>query len=128
TRITAPVLSAAGLGGVPGTDFQLWRNGEQVRVYTSTNGVFGANDYIEFWGEMNDGKPDNQLYLNPDNQLNDRYSLETDTAVYFLTVNPGGTNLRFTDSPNPSPGSMTPDAYFMRSIDHYYRLKINRGM
>jgi hypothetical protein len=43
--------------------FQLWRNGQQVRLFTSVSGAaLGAADYIEFWGERNDGKAD-ALYL-----------------------------------------------------------------
>lgn len=127
TRIYGSTLATVGLDNVPAADFQLWRNGEEVRLYTSTNGVMGPGDYIEFWGLMNDGKPDKQLYHDQDYQLNDKYSLETDTVVYFLTVNSGGANLRYTDAPNPSPGSMIPDAYFMRSIDQYFRTRQNRG-
>ena len=56
----------------------------------------GSSDYIEFWGEMNDGKPDNILYRNPDYQLNDKWSLETDTAAFFLTVNPFGKQFQAT--------------------------------
>src|SRR6478609_5600140 len=83
-RIYQPVLAAAGLGNVPAENFQLWRNGQQVRMFTSVpSGVMGAGDFLEFWGEMNDGKPDKNLYRNPDYQLCDRYSLNTDTAVYF---------------------------------------------
>jgi hypothetical protein len=32
---------------------------------------------------MNDGKPDKELYRLPDYQLNDKWSLSTDTSVYF---------------------------------------------
>ena len=74
-RINQPVLVAAGLGAVPAENFQLWRNGKQVRIYTSlATGVLGASDYIEFWGEMNDGKPDNNLYRNPASQLSEKFS------------------------------------------------------
>lgn len=127
TRIYGSTLAGVGLGNVQASDFQLWRNGEEVRIYTSTNTVLGTNDYIEFWGQMNDGKPDKQLYHNPDFQLNDKYSFETDTVAYFLTVNPGGANLRYIDAPNPDPGSRVADAYFMRSVDLYYRTRQNRG-
>ncbi len=128
-RLPQSVLATAGLGSVNADHFQLWRNGQQVRIFTSVTGSpLGASDYIEFWGEMNDGKPDKQLYRNQSNQLNDRYSLETDTAVYFLTVNPAGGNLRYVNTVNPSPGAATPDAYFMRNIDYYYKLQINRGL
>ena len=53
-------------------------------------GPLGANDYIEFWGERNDGKPDKNLYRDTSYQLSDSFSLHTDTATYFLTVNPAG--------------------------------------
>ena len=92
-RINQPVLVAAGLGAVPAENFQLWRNGKQVRIYTSlATGILGASDYIEFWGEMNDGKPDNNLYRNPASQLSEKFSLETDTVIYFLTVNTNSAN------------------------------------
>jgi hypothetical protein len=108
--------------------FQLWRNGVQVRLYTSVNNAaLGPSDYIEFLGEMNDGKPDKPLYRNPDFQMNERFSLETDTAAYFLTVNTAGNNLRFIQSANTAPSTATPDAYFMRSIDSFYRRVQNRG-
>jgi hypothetical protein len=94
-RIYNPTLQAAGLGNVNVQDFQLWRNGEQVRLYTSvSNGFLDASGYIEFYGQMNDGKPDKQLYLDQSFQIADKYSLETDTAAYFLTVNTTSTNLR----------------------------------
>src|SRR5688572_26003004 len=87
-RIPQSTLAAAGLGNVNADHFQLWRNGVQIRLYTSvSNAVLGASDYLEFWGERNDGKPDKNLYRLADYQLNERYSLETDTATYFLAVN-----------------------------------------
>ena len=77
-RIPQAVLQAAGLGSTPAQNFQLWRNGSEVRIYTSVSTcVLGAADYIEFWGEMNDGKPDKNLYRNTDYQLDDKYSLFT---------------------------------------------------
>src|SRR5690242_5634476 len=62
-RITGTTLASAGLGSADASQFQLWRNGVQVPVYTSkTSGALAATDYIEFWGEMNDGRPDRYLY------------------------------------------------------------------
>ena len=128
TRIPQSVVSAAGLGTVNADHFQLWRNGIQVRLYTSvSNAPLGSADFIEFWGEMNDGKPDNELYRLSDYQLNDKYSLETDTAAYFLTVNPAGGNLRFNNAVNSAPSAATPDAYFIRTIDEQFKTTLNRG-
>lgn len=128
-RIPASVLSASGLGSVPAEHFQLWRNGKEVRIYTSVStGIFGINDYIEFWGLMNDGEPDNELYKDPESHLNKKVSLHTDTAAYFLTVNPAGNNLRYMDAVNGTPGALPPDAYFMRTVERNYRLRMNRGL
>ncbi len=127
-RISQPALAAAGLANVPAENFQLWRNGNEIRMYTSVpNGILGSSDYIEFWGEMNDGKPDKELYRVTDDQLNDKYSLETDTVSYFLTINTAGNNLRYSNAANTSPGTMSPDLYFMRKVDMFYKTQISRG-
>src|SRR3982074_888204 len=85
-RIPQSVLAGAGLGNTPAEYFQLFRNGVEVPIYTSLpSGILGAGDYIEFWGQMNDGKADKALYRNPNYQHTDKWSLQTDTAVYFLT-------------------------------------------
>jgi len=130
TRIYQPVLAAAGLGSVPAENFQLWCNGKQVRMYTSVpTGVLGSGDFLEFWGEMNDGKPDKNLYRNPAYQMCDKFNLETDTVTYYLTVNPAGGNLRYVTADNNTGGNTLPaDPYFMRRIETHYRDQVNRGM
>lgn len=127
-RILKTDLATIGLDTVQAQNFQLWKNGKEVPLYTSVQtGVLGTNDYIEFWGEMNDGKPDNALYRQPDFQLNDKYSLQTDTSSYFLTVNPLGNNLRLVPTPNNIVGSPTPEPYFMYTTGNYFNTKINPG-
>ena len=75
-RVSQSVLNGAGLGAVPAEQFQLWRNGVQVPLHTSVaTGPLPANGFIEFWGKMNDGKADKQLYRNPSFQLNDKWNL-----------------------------------------------------
>jgi hypothetical protein len=129
-RISGSTLATAGLGSVNAQHFQLWRNGVQVPVYTSVaSGSLSPADYIEFWGEMNDGKPERQLYRNPDFQLNDKWSLHTDTAVYFLTVNTAGNNLRLLNTANNVAGNTLPaEPYFMHTAGVYYKDKMSQGM
>ena len=129
TRINQGVLVAAGLGSVPAENFQLWRNGKEVRMFTSVpTGILGTNDYLEFWGLMNDGKPDRDLYRLPESQMCDKFSLETDTASYFLTVNPSAVNLRYTSAINNTAGNSLPtEAYFLNRIEVNYHNVINRG-
>ncbi len=114
-RINQSTLSSLGLGSTPAEQFQLWRNGEQVPLYTSVQtGPFGGGDYIEFWGEMNDGKPDKALFRDPDYQLVDKWSAQNDTAVFFLTVNAAGSNLRLNPTTNDIAGNtLLPEPYFM---------------
>ena len=128
-RISQPTLATAGLGSASAQDFQLWRNGVQIPVYTSiTTGALTSSDYIEFWGEINDGKPDKDLYRNPDYQLNDKWSLESDTCVYFLTINTAGNNLRLTTTANNvATNSLPPEPYFMHTVGNYFRNWINGG-
>ena len=128
-RINQAAISAAGLGSTPAEQFQLWRNGEEVRLFTSVPaGALTAADYIEFLGVKNDGKPDKNLYRDTSYQLSDSFSLHTDTATYFLTVNPSGNNLRFKDAINDVTGNtLSPDAYFMRKVGTSFKSQYNRG-
>ena len=129
-RIPQTVLASAGLGSTPAEYFQLWRNGVQVPIYTSVpSGALSSSDYIEFWGQMNDGKPDRQLYRDPDYQLNDKWSLETDTSSYFLTVNPVVTNnLRLQNAINDvSHNTLPAEPYFMHTVGRYFRDQLNQG-
>ena len=129
-RINQNALGSIGLQTTPVEQFQLWRNGKQVPLYTSIpTGVLSKSDYIEFWGKRNDGQADTYLYKDPSFQLSDRVSLQTDTAAFFLTVNTTVTsNLRFTLAQNNIPS--TPPAPlasfdYTQTID--FENKINPG-
>lgn len=128
-RISQSVLSTAGLGAVPAEHFQLWRNGVQVPIYTSqSTGALGSADYIEFWGEMNDGRPDSNLYRRKEYQLNNKWSLQTDTAAYFLTTNTAGANLRLETTVNNVAGNVLPvEPFFLHTTGKYFKDKINNG-
>ncbi|HEU5364576.1 MAG TPA: C25 family cysteine peptidase [Hanamia sp.] len=128
-HINQSTLNNLGLGNIPAEQFQLWRNGQEVTLYTSTpSGPLPAGGYFEFWGQMNDGKADTKLYRLADYQLTDHTSLQTDTAAYFLTVNPTGTNARYTDNPNNVAGTtLTPEPYFMNVRGNYFKNQLNPG-
>src|SRR4051812_44439404 len=74
-RIPQSLLASSGMGSTPAEYFQLWRNGAQVPLYiTTSSGQLSGSDYIEFWAEANDGKPDKPLYRDPSYQICDKYS------------------------------------------------------
>ncbi|MBS1738187.1 MAG: hypothetical protein JSS98_16510 [Bacteroidetes bacterium] len=128
-RIGQSTLNNAGLGGIPAEQFQLWHNGEEQSLYTSiAAGVLGTSDYIEFWGMRNDGKMDNKLYRDPDFQLSDHFSLQTDTAAYYLTVNSASANLRYINSVNDVANNvLAPEPWFMNTRGVYFNQRINPG-
>lgn len=128
-RISQASLNAIGLSNSPAEQFQLWRNGQQVMIYTSSaTGPLGPSGYIEFWGLMNDGTKDTKLYRNSDYQLSDHWSLETDTSAYFLTVNATSSNIRFVNTANNVAGTALPaESYFMNRVGNYYKDVINSG-
>ncbi|MFV0606391.1 MAG: C25 family cysteine peptidase, partial [Niabella sp.] len=116
-RIPQSALAGIGLAATNVADFQLWRNGAEVPLFTSNqSGTLSSSGYIEFWGEANDGKPDNALYRNTNDQLNNTKSLFTDSVAYFLTVNPGVTNKRLTPTTNTIPTGATPEPYFIYTL------------
>jgi hypothetical protein len=127
-RIPASLLTSANLNGVPGQNFQLYRNGKEVPIFVTNNGNFGPSDYIEFWGQPNDGVPDRPLYRNAASQHTTHFSLETDTAVYFLTYTSTSTPFHYTDYPNNAATSTLPvEPYFMSTVGDYFKSAINPG-
>lgn len=127
-RINQPALASLGLSAIPAEQFQLWRNGAEVPVYTSvSSGPLSPADYIEFYGQMNDGKLDKQLYKYDSLQMSDKLSLVTDTAAYFLTVHVGA-NLRVNNMANNVAGNvLPPETGFIYSQQKLYRTKQNSG-
>jgi hypothetical protein len=101
----------------------------KVPIYTSIQtGVFGASDYIEFWGKMNDGKVDKVMYRIQDHQLNDAWNFNTDTAAFFLTVNTTSPNFRLAPTINDVAGNSLPaEPYFMHTAGVNFRTKQNPG-
>lgn len=128
-RIPQSVLQSAGLGNTPAEQFQLWRNGEEQPIYISKQtGTLGPGDFIEFYGVLNDGKPDNKLYRKPDFQLSDYYSLISDTSSYFLTVNSAGGNKQYIDAGNDVASNVLPaEKYFMNKRGMYFNTTQNLG-
>ncbi|WP_266202282.1 putative type IX secretion system sortase PorU2 [Pontibacter kalidii] len=105
-------LQQLGLQNVNPQHLQLFRRGKEVAIYVAgeADGRLDPQDYMEFYGERNDGVLDQELYKNPAHQVHQLHSMYTDSAAYFLTVNPAGGNKRMREV-NPSPNGLTPEPY-----------------
>ncbi|MBI1223983.1 MAG: hypothetical protein GC192_01985 [Bacteroidetes bacterium] len=118
-RIGYQTLENAGvpISQINGAQFQLWHNGEEAPISTSTEGTFGTNDYIEFFGKKNTSELDKYLYKFPDSMMmNPLYSLITDTAAYFLTYVNGGGNSRFQLVSNDLNNLPAKEEYYMARL------------
>lgn len=128
-RIPKSVLDNAGIGGTSVEFFELWRNGKMVRIFPSVpSGPLPVNGFLEFWGEMNDGIPDNPLYRDSAFQHTKKTSLLTDTAAYFLSVNTTQAGLFHVNVNNDVASNILPvEPYFMNTVEVNFRNKINPG-
>ncbi len=88
-RLNAPDLAKQGfdLTKIPAQSLQLFRRGQEVAIQVNgeADGRLDATDYLEFYGQRNDGLLDTLLYVQPELMPQPHYSLYSDTATYFLT-------------------------------------------
>lgn len=91
-RLTYANLQAAGvpLGSIDPRRINLFHRGveQAILVAGQNDAVFDPADYIEFYGNRNDGTLDASLYEPPTAQPHSYYNLYSDTTAYFLTWNP----------------------------------------
>lgn len=92
----ATLQNAPEITSAPGSELRLYHNGEEVHLYVTTDGLFGANDFVEFYGRKNRGELDRYLFEDPETQqVNPEYSMFNDTSAYYLVRQPeGGAPLR----------------------------------
>lgn len=109
------------LSTVDPQNFQVFHNGQEEYIWVEgeSDGVFNGSDFIEFYGERNDGKPDAELYGGSAYQLNPYYSLYNDTAIYFLTWNNSVSNHRLTN-PNDTNFSAYAAANYFTDKEVFY--------
>ncbi len=88
-RITQADLQNAGfpVAAVDPRTLQLFHRGEEQAIFVQgeQDAVFNASDFIEFYGQRNDGTLDAALYQPASAQPHSFYNLYSDTTAYFLT-------------------------------------------
>ncbi|XZF12465.1 C25 family cysteine peptidase [Chitinophagaceae bacterium MMS25-I14] len=121
-RIQKSALDAIGVPtSVSGANFMLYRDGQEVPVFVTTNGTFSTGDYIEFVGKQADGKMDTELYGDSSIQADRAKSLISDTAAYFLTYdNATSGHLRYNFS-NPAPNGAGAEQYCLYTLETHGR-------
>lgn len=127
-RISHSVLNASGfpINGDP-RFFQLFYRGKQVPlfIFGEADQVFNTGDYIEFYGERNDGRIDSLLYFSS-SVANPAVNLFSDTAYYFLTIGiqPG---LRYQTEIDLNFSSYQTSPYYTARVEQGYRNQYVEG-
>ncbi len=117
-RISTQALNFAGLTttGIDPRKLQLYHNGVEQFIYVEgeNDGILDASDFIEFYGQKNDGSLDAKLYADPNWQPTPQYSLFNDTSVYFLTYSSLNNGKRVTLTNSSNFNSYNPASYFIK--------------
>ena len=120
-RISSSVLTEAGITA-NGSSLKMYHKGKEIPIYVSTDGEMSGSNYLEFYGQENDGELDSLLYT-PGAQTTPFTSLFTDTSAYYLTIDATATNKRFTPTTNDITGAPPKEDFFI-----YQSRKINNNI
>ena len=100
------------LGANPAMWQLFYRGTEQaIRVVGGQDGRFDAGDFLEFYGEANDGATDSLLYR-PQQRLHPYQSLFSDRAAYFISARPGAVGKRMATPTRPTTG-LVPELFHL---------------
>ena len=94
--------------------WQLFFRGREIaiRVVGQQDGVFNEQDYIEFYGEGNDGSQDSLLYR-PRKRLHPYQTLFSDVSAYFLTAKLADVGKRMPELNSPADG-LSPETFHVQ--------------
>ena len=98
-------------------NIQIFREGQEIAIYTSTPGLLIPGDYIEFYGSGENGKFDKYLYQDTTHLHNTFKSAYNDTAVYFLTVDDKTNHLRVSSQNNNLTDLPTQEPFVYRTAE-----------
>ncbi len=120
-RLTINQLRQAGfpIATTAPSTLQLFFRGEEQAIFVQgeNDGKWDDTDYLEFYGEGNDGTQDSLLYIPHSAQPHKIYNLYSDTTAYFLTWRldgKAGKRMAFYQEQNTY--NLSPDAYHREDL------------
>ena len=120
-RLSISDLRKAGfpLNNTDATALQLFFRGQEQAIFVAgeADKRLDEGDFIEFYGEGNDGTQDSLLYVPNAAQPHKIYNLYTDTTAYFLTWRldgRAGKRMGFYQESNAT--NLTPEAYQLENV------------
>lgn len=127
-RITLSELTEAGfpVNSVQMDDFELYRNGQEVPIFTTGEGIMTGDDFIEFFGTKNRNEIDKYFWEDQTDQLNPKYSIITDSAAYFLSYS-NKDHLRYASVQTDLSGNLPPvEQFYIHNEENIYFSTFNK--
>ena len=120
-RLSADDLQRAGvpLANVDATALQLFFRGKEQAVFVQgeADKRIGGQDFIEFFGQANDGVQDSLLYIPTTAQPHKYFNLYTDTTAYFLTWRlDGQLGKRMASYDERNTANLAPEAFHVEEL------------
>jgi hypothetical protein len=123
-RIDSASLANAGIpiSTINPQNIQIFAKGSELPIYIEGegDGVFNGADFIEFYGEKNDGWFEQQFYGSALDHPNPYFSLINDTISYFLTWNSSTSNNRLVLETDTNFSSYTAVPSFNKETLQFY--------
>ena len=136
-RLTYTDLIDAGVpvNSVDPRRIQILRRGVEQSIrfqslQTPANSAFEPGEYLEFYGDKNDGETDVDLYKNPVHHPHPYINLYSDTAAYFLTWNLLAVQGKRMAEPNPeiNVGGLPAESGFINTNLQVYYDQYSAGL
>ncbi|MFT6969642.1 MAG: hypothetical protein ACJAXX_000202 [Roseivirga sp.] len=93
-RVSYAALVGAGfdVAGTSPSQLKMFHRGSEVAIFVQdgNDGTLDDGDYLEFYGKVNDGTQDSELFNFPSDQIHKFYNLFSDTTAFFLTADRQG--------------------------------------
>lgn len=121
SSVTNPTFSPSQL--------KLVKNGKEVPIFIEDggDGKIDPGDFVEFFGDGNDGCSDSALYDVPQSQNNKNFSLFSDTAYYYLTLNTSGSNQRISTYSDFNYSTLNPAPFVYKEAYQQYTSNYETG-
>lgn len=123
----ADIIAADGTVSLPQVEeIQVYYRGQEIPIHVEGTGTFSSGEYLEFFGERNDGWLDKYLYVDESMHANPAYSMFTNVSAYFVTWKAGTMGLRYNDYMG-SGSTLTAEPYCWSTVEQVYAGTYERG-
>lgn len=129
-RVTYESLVSAGfdVSGTSTSQLKMFHRGREVAIFIrdGSDGSLDEGDYLEFYGKVNDGTQDTELFNFPSDQIHKFYNLFSDTTAFFLTTAREGSGKRMELLNEPATG-LDPVTFHNNELLNVYTSEFSFG-